>query len=121
MYLFSKLIQLNGQRVMNYAGVSKAPIQTTSVCTHTDVSWVWAQPVTRKQRPAASVTSRSVPSVSLSVADVKKPVGPQWLGRKKSQWANGPMLTQINGPFQISVGHGIKCVGHQWVSISKPV
>ena len=45
----------------------------------------------------------------------------QWLGRKKSQWANGPMLTQINGPFQISMGHGIKCMGHQWVSISKPV
>ena len=45
----------------------------------------------------------------------------QWLGRKKSQWANGPMLPQINGPFQISVGHGIKCMGHQWVSISKPV
>ena len=43
----------------------------------------------------------------------------QWLGRKKSQWANGPMLTQINGPFQISMGHGIKCMGHQWVSISK--
>ena len=45
----------------------------------------------------------------------------QWLGRKKSQWANGPMLPQINGPFQISMGHGIKCMGHQWVSISKPV
>ena len=48
----------------------------------------------------------------------------QWLGRIKSQWANGPMLTQINGPFQISMGHGIKCMGHgikcmghQWVSI----
>ena len=41
--------------------------------------------------------------------------------KKKSQWANGPMLTQINGPFQISMGHGIKCMGHQWVSISKPV
>ena len=38
-----------------------------------------------------------------------------WLGRKKSQWANGPMLTQINEPFQISMGHGIKCMGHQWV------
>ena len=43
----------------------------------------------------------------------------QWLGREKSQRANGPMLTQINGPFQISMGHGIKCMGHQWVSISK--
>ena len=41
--------------------------------------------------------------------------------KKKSQWANGPMLSQINGPFQISMGHGIKCMGHQWVSISKPV
>ena len=34
----------------------------------------------------------------------------QWLGRKK-----------VNGPVQISMGHGIKCMGHQWVSISKPV
>ena len=42
---------------MNYAGATKAPIQRTSICTQTDVSWVGAQPVTRKQRPAASVTS----------------------------------------------------------------
>ena len=41
---------------MNYAGTTKAPIQCTSVCTQTDVSWVGAQPVTQKQRPAASVT-----------------------------------------------------------------
>ena len=62
---------------MNYAGATKAPTQCTSVCTQTDVSWVGAQPVTRKQRPPASVTSRPVPSVSRSVgtttrvADVK--------------------------------------------------
>ena len=49
--------------------------------THTDVSWVEAQSVTRKQRPAA-VNSRSVPSGSRSVgtttrvADVKKTVAP---------------------------------------------
>ena len=53
----------HGQRVMNYAGTTKAPIQCTLVCTQTDVSWVGAQPVTRKQRPAASVTIRPVPSV----------------------------------------------------------
>ena len=52
---------------------------------------------------------------------VKTSMLQQWLGREKSQWANAPMLTQINGPFQISMGHGIKCMGHQWVSISKPV
>ena len=62
---------------MNYAGDTKAPTQCTSVCTQTDASWVGAQPATRKQRPAASVTSRPVPSVSRSVgtttrvADVK--------------------------------------------------
>ena len=67
---------------MNYAGTTKAPIQCTSVCTQTDVSWVGAQPVTRKQRPAASVTIRPVPSVSRSVgtttrvAYVKKTVAP---------------------------------------------
>ena len=67
---------------MNYAGTTKAPIQCTSVCTQTDMSWVGAQPVTRKQRPAASVTIRPVPSVSRSVgtttrvADVKKTVAP---------------------------------------------
>ena len=67
---------------MNYAGTTKAPIQCTSVCTQTDMSWVGAQPITRKQRPAASVTIRPVPSVSRSVgtttrvADVKKNVAP---------------------------------------------
>ena len=68
----------HGQRVMNYAGATKATTQCTSVCTQTDVSWVGAQPATRKQRPAASVTRRPVPSVSRSVgtttrvADVQK-------------------------------------------------
>ena len=72
----------HGQIVMNYAGTTKAPIECTLVCTQIDVSWVGAQPVTRKQRPAASVTIRPVPSVSQSVdtttrvADVKKTVAP---------------------------------------------
>ena len=52
MYLFLKLVQFSlkthGQRVMNYAGTTKAPIQCTSVYTQTDVSWVGAQPVTQK-------------------------------------------------------------------------
>ena len=67
---------------MNYVGANRAPIQNASVCTQTDMSWVWAQPVTRKHRPAAPVNSRSVPSVSRSVgtttqvADVKKTVAP---------------------------------------------
>ena len=74
--------QTHGQRVMNYAGAIRAPIQNASVCTQTDVLWVGAQSVTRKQRPAAPVNSRSVPSVSRSVgtttqvADVKKTVAP---------------------------------------------
>ena len=65
---------------MNYAGATKAPTQCTSVCTQTDVSLVGAQPDKRKQRPAASVTSRPVPSISRSVgsttrvADVKQVV-----------------------------------------------
>ena len=66
---------------MNYAGAIRAPIQNASVCTQTDVSWVGAQPVTRKHRPAAPVNSRSVPSVpsvsrsvgtTTRVANVKK-------------------------------------------------
>ena len=70
----------HGQRVMSYAGATNAPIQSSSVCTQTDVSWVGAQPVTRRQRLAASSTSRPVPSVSRSVgttthvADVMKNV-----------------------------------------------
>ena len=86
MYLFSKLVQFikktHGQRVMNYAGTTKALTQCTSVCTQTNVSWVGAQPVAWKQRPAASVTSRPVPSISRSVrtttrvADVKKTMAP---------------------------------------------
>ena len=72
----------HGQRVMSYAGAAKTLIQSTSVYTQTVVSWIGAQLVTRKQRPAASVSSRPVPSVSRSVgtptrgADVQKPVAP---------------------------------------------
>ena len=79
MYLFEARAiyqKSHGQRVMNYAGTTKAPIQCTSVCTQIDVSWVGAHPVTRKQRPAASVTIRPVPSVSRSVADVEENCGP---------------------------------------------
>ena len=70
----------HGQWVLNYAGSTKASIHRSAL--KTDVSWVWAQPVTWKQRPAASVTSRPLPSVSQSVgtttrvADVKKNVAP---------------------------------------------
>ena len=63
---FLKLVQFikknHGQRVMNYAGTTKAPIQCTAVCTQTDVSWVGAQPVTQ----SVGTTTR--------VADVKKTV-----------------------------------------------
>ena len=64
---------------------SRAP----SVCTQTDVLWVGPQPVTRKQRPAASVTIRPVPFVSRSVvtatrvADVKHVVPPKSSSPKK--------------------------------------
>ena len=84
-YLFSKLVQfikIHGQRVMNYAGATKDPTQCTSVCTQTDVSVVGGQPATPKQRPAASVASWPVPSVSrpvgttTCVADVKQVVPP---------------------------------------------
>ena len=58
-FLFLRLIKfinkLMDRGVMNYAGAIRAPIQNASVCTNTDVSWVGAQPVTRKQRPAAPV------------------------------------------------------------------
>ena len=70
--------QTHGQKVVNYAGAVSVPTQTASVCTQTDVSWVGPEPVTRRQRPAASVTNRPVPSVSRSVgtttrvADVKE-------------------------------------------------
>ena len=74
--------QTHGQKVVNYAGAVSVPTQTASVCTQTDVSWVGPEPVTRRQRPAASVTNRPVPSVSRSVgtttrvADVKKTAAP---------------------------------------------
>ena len=85
----------HGQRVMSYAGVAKAPIQRT--CIQTNISWVGAQPGARKQRPAASVTSRPVPSVSRSVgtttrvADVQKPVAPAKSSPpKKDQTSSNP-------------------------------
>ena len=106
MYHFSKLVQFikktHGQRVMNYAGATKAPTQCTSVCTQTDVSWVGAQPVTRKQRPAASVTSRPVPSVSRSVgtttrvADVKQVVPPKSSPPMKNTKSSKPSSPKVS-------------------------
>ena len=82
---------------MSYAGAAKAPIQSTSVCIQTDVSWVGAQPVTRKQRPAASVTRWPIPSVSRSVGtttrvvDVQKPEAPTKSSpSKKDQTSSKP-------------------------------
>ena len=87
---------------MNYAGTTKAPIQCTSVCTQTDVSWVGAQPVTRKQRPAASVTIRPVPSVSRSVgtttrvADVKQVVPPKSSPPMKNTKSSKPSSPKVS-------------------------
>ena len=94
--------QTHGQRVMNYAGAIRAPIPNASVCTQTDVSWVGTQPVTRKQRPAVPVNSRSVPSVSRSVgtttrvADVKRVVVPA----KSSPPKKGEKTNKPSSPKQ---------------------
>ena len=91
--------QTHEQRVMNYAGAIRARFQNASVCTQTDVSWVGAHPVTMKQRPAAPVNSRSVPSVSRSVgtttrvADVKQTEAPAKSSPpKKGEKNNQPSL-----------------------------
>ena len=87
---------------MNYAGATKAPTQCTSVCTQTDVSWVGAQPVTWKQRPAASVNSRPVPSVSRSVgtttrvADVKQVVPPKSSPPMKNTKSSKPSSPKVS-------------------------
>ena len=58
------------------------------------------------------MTSPSHLHTHTSTSSAKKYIQPYTVVRKKkSQCANGPMWTQINGPFQISMGH-------QWVSIS---
>ena len=41
---------------MNFAGAVKDPIQNTLICTQTDVPWIRSEPVTWRQRPAASIT-----------------------------------------------------------------
>ena len=88
---------------MNYAGATKAPTQCTLVCTQTDVSWVGAQPATRNQRPAASVTSRPVPSVSRSVGtttrvppDVKQVVPPKSSPPMKNTKSSKPSLPKAS-------------------------
>ena len=93
----------HGQRVMSYAGATKAPIQSSSVCTQTDVSWFGAQSVTRRQRPAASSTSRPLPSVSRSVgtttrmADVKTTVAPAKSSPpKKGEKSNKPSSPRVS-------------------------
>ena len=86
---------------MDYAGATKTLTQCTSVCTQTDVSWVGAQPVTWKQRPAASVTNRPVPSVSRSVftttrvADVKHVVPPKSSPPKKDTKSSKPSSPKV--------------------------
>ena len=74
------------------------------ISTQTDVSWVGAQPVTRKQRPAASVTvtSRPVPSVSRSVGtttravDVKYVVPPKSSPPKKDTKSSKPSSPKVS-------------------------
>ena len=97
--------QTHGQKVVNYAGAVSVPTQTASVCTQTDVSWVGPEPVTRRQRPAASVTNRPVPSVSRSVgtttrvADVKKTAAPA----RSSPAKKGEKSSKPSSPKQQSV------------------
>ena len=93
----------HGQRVMSYAGATKAPIQSSSVCTQTCVSWVGPQPVTRRQHPAAPSTSRPLPSVSRSVGttirvvDVKKPVvATKSSPPKKDKKSNKPSSPKVS-------------------------
>ena len=93
----------HGQRVKSYAGATKAPIQSSSVCTQTDVSWVGPQPVTRRQRPAAPSTSRPPPSVSRSVGtttrvvDVKKHVvATKSSPPKKDKKSNKPSSPKVS-------------------------
>ena len=107
MYLFSNLVQFilktHGQRVMNYAGATKAPPQCTSVPMYTERFVVgWAQPVKRKLRPAASVTSRPVLSVSRSVgtttrvADVKQVVPPKSSPPMKNTKSSKPSSPKVS-------------------------
>ena len=37
--------QSHGQKVMNYAGAIKVLVQSTLICTQTDVSWIGSEPV----------------------------------------------------------------------------
>ena len=66
------------------------------------MSWVGAQPDTRKQRSAASVTSRPVPSVSRSVgtttrvADVKHMVPPKSSPPMKNTKSSKPSSPKVS-------------------------
>ena len=92
----------HGQRVKNYSGTNKAPIQRTSIYNQTYVSWVRAHPVIQEQHPAASVTSRSLPSVSRSVGttthvmDVNKHVVPTKSSPPKDTKSNKPSLPKVS-------------------------
>ena len=59
--------QTHGQRVMNYAGAIRAPIQNASVCTQTDVSWV-----------GVSLLQGSNVQLLLSIAGQFRPFHDQW-------------------------------------------
>ena len=88
---------------MNYAGATNAPIQSTSVCTHTDKLWVGAQPVSQKKHPVASVTSMPVPSISRSLGTTSRMV----VGNKPvvPTKSSPPKDTNLNKPTSTKVSH----------------
>ena len=71
-------------------------------CVHRPMCRGLVQPATRKQRPAASVTSRSVPSVSrsvgttLCVADVKQVVPPKSSPPMKNTKSSKPSSPKVS-------------------------
>ena len=91
---------------MNYAGAVKAPTQSTSISPQTDVSKVGLEHDTWKQRPAVSITNRSVTSVSRSVgtttrvAVVNKTAAPSRSSPlKKGEKSFNPCLSKQQGVF----------------------
>ena len=88
-------------------------------CAHQYVSWIGAQPATRKQRPAASVTSRLVQSVSRSVgtttrvADVKQVVPPKSSPQMKNTKSSKPSSPRVS-PVHESDAAYFTVKTHKW-------
>jgi len=123
--------QTHGQKVMNFAGAVKAPVQTTAAYTQTDVSWLGSEPIKRRQRSAVSVPNKPVIVASRSVgttaraSEIAKTVAPEKPSSPKQGVSASRSATNIAGqvkePVQQKEGNKSKEKSKEKSKRSSPI